>query len=575
MRLKPLFFIFIILCSATPAGAFDYLPVQSAAEAIESPKIKSCREMKTLHIPMRTSGAHVVALDANGYELKTAPGSLFAKRGLDVALELKNSIVSQLKDYMNCKSPIMCGTQGMLNAVADLTEADQRTQMVAIYQHGWSNGDSALVARPGIQSPADLSGAKIITQAFGPHLEYLGRIISDARQSVQESGGQWQTPEILLTQDLVGFQEQTPGKAFYEDNTADAAFVLMPDAQILTSRAEVGTGAEGSVKGAQILVSTKSASRVMSEIYVVRKDYFEAHRGQIREFVEAMLKAEEKTRENAIKLLVEWDAVGKHLLNDAGATEAAKNLWGNFETVGLRGNAEWAEKEHPRSFLSVNNKIQDFFVKLGLMRQAYAFAMADWDFAALSGGLFDQRRADLPGFDDNQTTRVVQDLKNQGELDKKTLIDFDIQFKPNQHTFPIAQYEEKFNKVIDLAATYGGAVLTVEGHSDPLNFLKKKAGGAPSHQLRSIQQAARNLSINRAIKVRDTIIDFARQKSITLDESQFVVLGHGISEPKTGMCGGDPCPPKTESEWLSNMRVNFRIVQVEAESSVFTPPNTW
>jgi hypothetical protein len=39
------------------------------------------------------------------------------------------------------------------------------------------------------------------------------------------------------------------------------------------------------------------------------------------------------------------------------------------------------------------------------------------------------------------------------------------------------------------------------------------------------------------------------------------------------MCGADPCPPESEEEWLSNMRVVFNIVQVEAEASVFTPLN--
>jgi len=37
------------------------------------------------------------------------------------------------------------------------------------------------------------------------------------------------------------------------------------------------------------------------------------------------------------------------------------------------------------------------------------------------------------------------------------------------------------------------------------------------------------------------------------------------------MCGSDPCPPKTEQDWYSNMRVEFRIIQIEAEASAFKP----
>jgi hypothetical protein len=56
-----------------------------------------------------------------------------------------------------------------------------------------------------------------------------------------------------------------------------------------------------------------------------------------------------------------------------------------------------------------------------------------------------------------------------------------------------------------------------------------------------------------------------------MDPSQFAVVGHGFEKPKTGVVNGDPVAPKTKEEWLSNMRVEFRIVPVEAEAAAFTP----
>jgi len=32
------------------------------------------------------------------------------------------------------------------------------------------------------------------------------------------------------------------------------------------------------------------------------------------------------------------------------------------------------------------------------------------------------------------------------------------------------------------------------------------------------------------------------------------------------MCGTVPCPPETKEDWLSNMRVVSRLIQIEAES---------
>jgi len=71
--------------------------------------------------------------------------------------------------------------------------------------------------------------------------------------------------------------------------------------------------------------------------------------------------------------------------------------------------------------------------------------------------------------------------------------------------------------------------------------------------------------------VRDSIISYAKARGTSLDPSQFAVVGHGISQPKSGVCGGDPCAPKNEQEWQNNMRVEFRIIQIEAEASAFKP----
>ncbi len=575
MRVQQRFLVLVLmmlLCST--AHAFDYVKMKPLRET-KPPTIKDCRKADPLVVPMRTSGAHIVPLFGNGYDLETGKDSLFKKEGLNIRLMLENSIVKQLENYMSCKSPFMAGTQGMINAVADVAEADPRTRMVAVYQHAWSNGGDALVVRDRIKTPADLSGSVIVTQAYGPHLEYLTRVLSDAERSVKEKGGTWKTPEILYTEALLGFSDHTPGLAFFEDDQVDAAFMVKPDAMLLTSGGKIGTGAEGSVKGAHILLSTKSASRLISEIYVVRRDFFEAERDTVKKFVQALFKAEEVVRENVLKLIVDWEAVARHLLDDPGAIREAENLWTDIETVGMKGNVDWVNPSKNRSFQSINNEIQNALTSMGLMKKAYAFQVAKWDYGGMSGDLFDQRRASLPGFDENMTGKVVDRMKKSGELEKETLFEFNIHFKPNQRDFSETEYKEEFERVIELSSTYAGAVLTIEGHSDPLNYLRQKAKGAPQHQLRSIRQSAKNLSINRAISVRDSIIQFADERGVTLDESQFVTVGYGVTEPKTGICGGDPCPPKTEAEWLSNMRVNFRMVQVEAEASVFTPLNTW
>jgi outer membrane protein OmpA-like peptidoglycan-associated protein len=164
------------------------------------------------------------------------------------------------------------------------------------------------------------------------------------------------------------------------------------------------------------------------------------------------------------------------------------------------------------------------------------------------------------------TRRAQKDQLGEGQL-----FNFAVQFKPNQNTFSAGEYGKEFDRAINLAATYGGAVITVEGHADPLAFVRTKKQGETELVLSRIRQSAKNLSLTRANAVRDSVVDYAKQKGVRLDPSQFAVVGHGIDRPKNGMCGTDPCAPATEAQWLANMRVEFRIIQVEAEENVFKP----
>ncbi len=102
-----------------------------------------------------------------------------------------------------------------------------------------------------------------------------------------------------------------------------------------------------------------------------------------------------------------------------------------------------------------------------------------------------------------------------------------------------------------------------------MGYQRDKEDGKPEVVLGRVKQSAKNLSLSRAVAVRDSLIGYAQDKGLALDPSQFAVIGHGIGKPRNGVCGNDPCAPKNESEWRKNMRVEFRILQVEAEVSVF------
>ena len=105
-----------------------------------------------------------------------------------------------------------------------------------------------------------------------------------------------------------------------------------------------------------------------------------------------------------------------------------------------------------------------------------------------------------------------------------------------------------------------------------MQYVDKKAGGAQELVLSRLRQSAKNLSLTRAVAVRESLLSYGKSKSVIMDPSQFAVVGHGFEQPKTGLVNGEPARPKNQQEWASNMRVVFKLIPIgDTEASVFTP----
>lgn len=522
-----------------------------------------------VQVPIITWGGDIATILANGNARRTASGSVFERQGLDLTLVREDKFPKQVEAYLSGRSPYLRGTLGMLNMAAEVLTKDPRTRPVVVYQLTWSAGGDALVVKSGIHAAKDLKGKVIAVQAYGPHVDYLSKILADAGLSPQDVTIRW-------LPDLTGSGD-SPMAALHEDDV-DAALVITPDALALTSNGTVGTGAEDSVRGARILLSTKTANRIIADVYAVRTDYFEAHRDQVQAFVRGLLEAQQRLAQlvadkqrEASAYRDAFGAAAELLLDSRQALSDTEGLYTDAEYVGLKGNQDFfANPSYPRSLQRLTGEIQQAFAAIGLMRAGVPLAQANWDYDALGQGLASGATAGSR-FNPEQVATVVTRRQQQGTLGAGEIFSFEIFFKPNQNSFSADLYKDAFDKVIDLASTYGGAVITVEGHSDPMGYLRKKQAGEPEVVLGRIKQSAKNLSLSRAIAVRDSIVAHAEAAGITIDPSQFAVVGHGIASPKSGICGTDPCAPKNEREWRDNMRVEFRVIQVEAEDAVFKP----
>ncbi|MEJ2395990.1 MAG: ABC transporter substrate-binding protein, partial [Candidatus Thiodiazotropha sp.] len=530
--------------------------------------VRDYKPRTPIKVPIITWGGDIATILANGDAKRTRKGSIFASAGLDLELVRQDVFSRQVASYMKGETPYLRGTLGMINMASELLASDPRTKPVVIYQLTWSAGGDALAVNSKIRTAADLKGKTIGVQAYGPHVYYMSRLLADAGLSLKDVSLKWY-PDLTGT-------DNTPMAAM-QTGQVDAAFVITPDAMLLTSGGTVGTGAEGSVRGARILLSTRTANRVISDVYVVRSDYLQKNRSQVEAFVKGLMQGAEKLRQMAGSkgsgaYKKTFTSAAELLLDSPLAVADAEGLYGDCQFVGWQGNVDFFNNpSFPRSQQRLTGEIQSSLATLGLLSKRAPMEQAGWDYNQLKQGLKYAERSESPRFDSAQVTSVIARKQQQGTLQEGELFSFEIFFEPNQNTFSADLYQGSFDKVIEFSSTYGGALITVEGNSDPLGYLRKKKDGETSIVLGRVKQAAKNLSLSRAMAVRDSISQYAAQKGITLDPSQFAVVGHGISKPKNGICGQDPCAPRTEKEWRDNMRVEFRILQVEAESAVFNP----
>jgi outer membrane protein OmpA-like peptidoglycan-associated protein len=550
-------------------AAAKYVDAPPLSKVIQQ-EVAPVREGGVMQLPIITWGGDIATILANGSGKTTAAGSIFDSHGLKFTLKREDDFTKQIGDYVRGDSAYLRCTLGMLNQAIEALN-DPRVKPVVIGQLTYSAGGDVLVVKSSIKTPADLKGKTIVLQAYGPHVDYLTRVLADAGIALTDVKIKW-------VKDLTG-SDDSPAGAMRGDPSVDAAFMISPDAAEITSNGSIGTGAERSVKGAHVLMSTKTASRIIVDVYAVRSDYWQAHQSEVVNFEHALLAGQEKlaglmrdsdTRKAEYNKMMTASAT--LLFDSAQAVADVKGLYGDCQYVGFVGNVDtFTSQTFPRRFSVLQDEIQGGLIGLGLIQSKVAVQTAGLDYNQLKQGLTQTVASETPKFESSEVAKVMAQRSEQGTLKDNQLFNFEVFFKPNQATFSPDAYAQQFDEVIKRAAIYAGAVITVEGYADPTGYCDAKSKGNPPLVLSRIKQSANNTSLNRAVQVREAIVNYAKSKGVVLDPSQFTTMGHGISDPKTGTTAdGEPIRPTSRDAAYSNMRCELRIVNVEAEA-VWTP----
>lgn len=578
---------------------------ESFRQLVGNVRVQPVAASESIQIPYITWGGDVATFLANG-DLQTQAGSIYQSSGLKLKLVAGDDFVGQVKDYVSGKSPMLRGTFHMLGQASEVIASDPRTKPVVILQLSWSAGDH-IVARKAIKSLNDLKGKKVACQQGGPHVGLLYDSLSAAQLTYKDI-------QIVWTKDLAG--PNGAAELFRKDSSIDACCVITPDLLGLTGGFDVaGSGAEGTVEGAHVINSTQQMSRSIADVYAVRRDWYDANKDKVNRFVAGYLKATTEL----VKLRKEFEdtqkmspayrtilAKGQKIFGEAVLPTLEVDAHGlllDCTFVGLPGQISFFQD--PGNLSGFEGKMKeslDLATGWGYAKTRHGFDPVAMDYEAiakLAGIEFSKPTANAPRFADAGES-VDQFLG--GNLDDNTIVSFTINFEPNQQGFSADRYGAEFNRAVKAASTFGNARVVIRGHSDPTKtlielvksgmakgiikqsgtvgnyryFYKGKpldlenlkevmsliesgafAGGNPDPTV--TMQAALTLSNARAAEVKQAVADYARSIGANLDVSQITPVGIGIAEPIVAK-------PKTIEEAKENMRVEFRIVKVDAET---------
>ena len=604
MRGKKL--LIAILIASSVLFAAEIFAQQSFKSLVGSVKVGKVKQTSPLTVPFITWGGDMATFYANG-GLNTKPGTIYKKQGLNLKLVPGDDFIQQVRNYMSGKTPFLRGTFRMIGMASEVIGSDPRTKGVVIMQMTWSAGDH-MVARRHIKTIKDLKGKNIVLQTGGPHVGMLDDILNTARLK-------WKDVRIIWAKDLTGSPD-SPAEMFRKDSSIDACFVITPDMIGLCGGLQnTGTGAEGTVKGARVLVSTAELSRSIADVYVCRKDFYDANRDMVTKFVAGYFKASEEVidlkkqyesrgSQKYMKLLkLTQNIYGRDVIPTL--EEDAHGLLSDCTFVGYPGNiAFFTQKNNLHGFDVMQKSALDLAVGQGYakVRSGLIPSSLNYNSATFTNYLTKTSLKQQDRFRAEAVLKEIEELSAGGVLDDRTILSFTINFKPNQVTFSELQYGAEYQRVIEMGDKYGNAIIAIRGHSDPtktlLDLVKaglqkkvlKRTGtkgnyrysfkgrpltltdtpgiikliesgafdGVQNLSPRQTMQAALNLSRERAEAVRDSIIQFSKRKGLRIDKSQIQAVGAGISEPFIAK-------PRNMSEAEQNMRVEFRLLRVMAE----------
>ncbi|MFA5202852.1 MAG: phosphate ABC transporter substrate-binding/OmpA family protein [Lentisphaeria bacterium] len=455
---------------------------------------------KCLEIGVVTWGGYVGGQYWN-QGFKDNPNSRFHQDGICVNFHL-------MDDFAASRAAFKAGKMDLMWVTIDAfpTESGGFGEPVGfLFQADWSRGGDAIVSRAGINSAGDLAGKKIVVAEGTPSHTFLLWMLDMAGIS-------------LMDVTLVKVNSAADAAPIFKSNQADAAVLWSPDDKSCVD----------AVKNSKILVSTKQATHIIADGFMVKESTYNKRRDELTKLVRGWLKgAAEINGSDAIKLQaakILSEGLGSTTVDDSLAAINNTRLatYGdNLEFFGLDSSYTGVTGE------ALYKKMSVVYGKLNLAKNPPPWEkIAHPDFIQNLGleketGMAPEKKVTFTA----PTSKTVQAKA--------------IASKPVKVSFAtgVSTLDDNAKSIIDMlfveqAKAFPTSRIRIEGNTD-------STGSAENN---------RRISKERAQAVVSYLVSQHQ-----MDKNRFVVVGNGPDKPL--------CTEETPACFTKNRRTDFQILE--------------
>ncbi len=425
--------------------------------------------------------------------------------GLKVNFEILDDFVASRKAFENGDIDLLWSTVD-----AFPTESGQLAgEPQIVFQTDWSRGGDAVVVKRGINSVQDLKGKKIAVAVMSPSHTFLLWLLEAG--DLKESDVSIQKFESAID----------AAAAFKGDRSIQAAVVWSPDDEDCLN----------TVNGSKILESTRSASNIIADVFIAKKDYIEANQKDLADLYEGWMKgaaelnSSEANKKKAATILADnFDGFDEGMTLQAINNVRLCTHGDNLNFFGVNRDYQGVTGE------ALYSKMSNEYAKLG-----YVDARPP-SWRLISNPIVEEVNLSGVGYEAEAAKKFV---KVVGEKAKKKEA---IATKKLKIQFPSGSYKLDDNGMnlidatfVDIAKAFSNAQIRIEGNTD------------------NVGSRATNIALSkkRAQAVANYLIS-----EHGMPTERFIVIGNGPDKPVAG------CEDNASSSCKGqNRRTEFELVR--------------